>query len=508
MTRSLETVRRLQAWHAGKPLPRGEVLNISIADDDDLYVLAFLRMGGESRPWGIAHGTISDGITVTTTPEGRNRDDVADMVLQWAPSFLAFFRHPDHCDDGPSRSTSEPLRQLWMPGHTHVEMLQFLAAAYARSTWNREGIETLRAVGNLANSLFIESQRPGQQTVITATEALKRSFVFPAAPIRQGHLGHLLAWLGTNSSRDARFEAALEAEKRSVSTVVNPDVERTMLQPRLEKWRDARTRSDHETMVRERTELCRVLEVELSRRWQLTRRAIDILREDPRLPNPGLSRLAEESKQQMWMNWGNKVTNEANGSPASWPNVFTDHLPRIAAAAFHGRIAQEETAQNHLLHGDKELQREELARGHGFVCVVDAVDTTDPKKTLWRVTVTYPEIAPCKVGDRFVLAGAPTFKVEVLEIAEDDVTIILKPSWKMDKKEYGSKGLAAAKQQWVNTPIVMLADSPDFLSKKKAAKANEPLADMVDITDFISVGSRRHGALDDEGVIEPSGDDS
>lgn len=508
MTRSLETVRRLQAWHAGKPLPRGEVLNVHVADDDDLYILAFLRMGGESRPWAIAHGTVSDGITVVATPEGRNRDDVADMVLQWAPSFLGFFRHPDHCDEGPAIATSEPLRQIWMPGQTHVEMLQYLAAAYARSKWDRDGIETLRAVGNLANCLFIESQRPGQQTILTATDALRRSFIFPTAPVRQGHLGHLLAWLEGDTTRDGRFSAALSAEKHSVATVVNPEVERTMLQPHLEKWHAARKDARHSDIIGERSALCRVLEEELTRRWNLTKSSIEVLRRDPRLPNPGLVSLADASKQEMWRNWGDKAVNEHSGQPAFWPNVFTDHSPRSAAGAFHFRLSQEERAQMALLHGDKELQREELARGHGFICVVDTVDTTDAKRTLWRVRVTYPEIAPCKVGDKFVLAGAPSFKLEVVDIADDDVSLVLKPSWKNDKKEYGSKGLAAAKPQWVNTAMVLLQDAPDFLSTKKATKSRTVLSDAVDITDFISVGSRRHGALDDDGVFAPSGDES
>ena len=60
MSDSLETIRRLRAWSDGKPTPRGEKINVKVADDDDLLIVAFLRMGGESRPWGVAFGKSSE----------------------------------------------------------------------------------------------------------------------------------------------------------------------------------------------------------------------------------------------------------------------------------------------------------------------------------------------------------------------------------------------------------------------------------------------------------------
>ena len=79
MSASLETVRRLNAWSIGEPLARGNVINMHVADDEDLFIISFLRMGGESRPWGVAYGTIADGPTVLTVPEGRNRQLVAKV---------------------------------------------------------------------------------------------------------------------------------------------------------------------------------------------------------------------------------------------------------------------------------------------------------------------------------------------------------------------------------------------------------------------------------------------
>ena len=51
-----QIIKRLEAWAAGKPLPRGSTRHVHIADNRDLLILAFVRMGGESSPWGIAWG--------------------------------------------------------------------------------------------------------------------------------------------------------------------------------------------------------------------------------------------------------------------------------------------------------------------------------------------------------------------------------------------------------------------------------------------------------------------
>ena len=63
MSNDLETVRRIRAWHEGSPTPRGSVVNVHVGADDDVLVVAFLRMGGESRPWGVAIGTLLARIT-------------------------------------------------------------------------------------------------------------------------------------------------------------------------------------------------------------------------------------------------------------------------------------------------------------------------------------------------------------------------------------------------------------------------------------------------------------
>src|SRR2546422_8607637 len=101
-------VKRLRAWAAGKPLPRGSPRHVHIADNRDLLIVAFVRMGGESAPWGVASGLAGTKPTILTVPEGRNRTLVADMAAEFAPVLLRHFRHPERSEEHTSELQSPP----------------------------------------------------------------------------------------------------------------------------------------------------------------------------------------------------------------------------------------------------------------------------------------------------------------------------------------------------------------------------------------------------------------
>ena len=91
-----QTVRKLLAFDAGKPLPRGKALRLPKRAARDTLVLAFVRMGGEPRPWGIAIGPPNKTPTVHTVAEARDRELVGGMLEQVAPILLAHMGHPTH----------------------------------------------------------------------------------------------------------------------------------------------------------------------------------------------------------------------------------------------------------------------------------------------------------------------------------------------------------------------------------------------------------------------------
>jgi len=504
MSASLETVRRLTAWAVGSAIPRGDVINLHIADDEDLFIVAFLRMGGESRPWGVAYGTIADGPTVLTVPEGRNRQLVGDMMATFATAILSHFRHPSYSEDGPQGYSTDSLRQLWLPGTSHLEMLHFIAAAYARSTWDRSDIKTLNALGNLANCLFIESQRPGQQTIVSAPDALRQSFSFPATPARQGHLGYLLAWLHEDGTRDTRLAAAQAAEKRTVSTVLDPHIERTDLQPLVTHWGDARNANDSSAMQKVSDQIHTSLSKELLSRWHLAREAAEVVQTDSREFNVGLTSLSADSAKQFYNNWGEKATNEAAELPPYWPNIFTDYGARSAGYAYQIRAAHDQKSRYFLVHGDRELQREELAAGHGIICTVKVVATDAP---MWKVDFSYPDLPSLKPGDKLVIAGTPLVVLEVHDIDFESHTVMLRPTWKNARPKAGAFGMAPNSKDWRGKVLVLIDQMPYSIDERRAAMTRRKKTSGSDITDLIVVQSRRHAALDDDGPVVTSGDD-
>ena len=502
MNASLETVRRLRAWNQGKPLPRGEVINVHVADDDDALIVAFLRMGGESRPWGVAYGTVASGPQILTVPEGRNRQLVGDMMAEFAQVLLQHFRHPSFSDETPATYATDSLRQVWMPGPTHLEMLHYIAAAYARTRWDRPDVDSLRALGNLANCLFLESQRPGQQVVNTATDALQRSYVFPSAPIRQAHLGSLLAWLTGGRTRDSRLKAAGIAEKKSVATVLDPQVERARIQPHLDKWNESRTAGDDKGMAKSEKHISSVLAEELTHRWELVRDSLDILRNDRRKSNRGLRDLVNDSAKQFYFSWGERALNEEAGETPYWPNVFTDYSPRSAGYAFLSRAANDQKARHYLVHGDKELQKEELAAGHGVVCKVRSIGTT---QTIWKVTYDYPDLPSLKQGNVLCIAGHAIVKLEVVEVDLDGRTLMLKPKWVNKRRDPGPYSMAAKDPLWRGMDLVLIDDMPFSLDENRAKQARKAMKTGFDITDLIIARPRRHAALDDDGAVTIAG---
>ena len=86
--------------------------------------------------------------------------------------------------------------------------------------------------------------------VISATNALKEAYFFPADSLRQAHLGFLMAWLKSPGDRNEKSAAAAKAEVNSISTSIDPAVEKT-----IERAVDAYSSKDTPQGERERAAL-------------------------------------------------------------------------------------------------------------------------------------------------------------------------------------------------------------------------------------------------------------
>ncbi len=284
-----DTVRKLLAFSAGKPLPQGTHLRLPKRKAQDTLVLAFVRMGGESRPWGIAIGRPDRTPKIFTAAEARDRELVGAMLEDFAPRLLAHMGHPEFAS-----SPGELPPHVWLPNASHVEMLHFLAFTY---TFAKRGevkrMKTLNALGRASNWLFQESTRPGQLSCIDASRALRDAFSFPAEDVRQAHTGYLLAWLQTNGNFDVRLRAAPAAEERAVSTSLDPQIEKAGLDTLVEEFNKAKRSGDSAKAEPLTQDIHKLLEVELVHRFETAARAYEMVQSDRRPVNPGLQELEQ-----------------------------------------------------------------------------------------------------------------------------------------------------------------------------------------------------------------------
>lgn len=365
-----EIVRKIQAYAAGQPLLHGETLRAHIAGRADILQLAFLRMGGESAPWAIGYRCGDASPNLLCVPEPRNRDAVADMIMNFAPTLLGHLRHPDWSNEaGTEHDPGLPLRQVWVPNGSHLEMLHHLAFAYAFTNYgSADRSRTLNAFGRAAGWLFRESRRPGQMTALVASDVLTESYTIPAETVRLAHLGYLIAWLTTRGGFRERIEAASHAERLSVSTTLAPQTERDNLAPLLEAWEQARTNGAHDSMQELAQKLELVLRPELLHRLGLVDVAIELLRRDPRPTNYGVHALRAASVDEygyQYLRMERSVRDSSDG-PAYTPSPETDRHPAAAAARFFVHENSEQLRAACLTQHDADLRAEALAAGAGF----------------------------------------------------------------------------------------------------------------------------------------------
>ncbi len=483
---AFQVMQRLRAWNEGTPLPRGETLHFPLAKAPDTLVLAFVRMGGESSPWGLAWGRPGQPPTIRTVPEPRERDAVAAMVAELAPVLLAHLLHPAWSDAVIGSAKDErPLRQVWLPNASHAEMLHHLAYAY---TFARKGdparVPLLNALGRAAGWLFRESKRPGQFTVMAASEALRESYTFPCEDVRQGHLGYLMAWLQTTGNRAKRLTAAATAERRSISTSLDPAVERDELAEPVERYGEARNEERAADAQRAATIVARILAKELAHRFELTAAALANLARDRRRVNRGIARLQQEAWAAHWHDYlrTERAILDRPGEPVFVRSPETDHRPSAAAEHYFTQEAHEDLRLSVLLEDDAEMLAEAVASGRaiqGVIADVRDEGTGRSIKPVWDVRVEGEAATTLRKGKTVLLAQLRGRRGRIRDIAPSPrrgftiFTIEITGLKTVPRKQPGGGVLAATDRRLVETEVVLLPDIADGIHLRKRKQLQE-----------------------------------
>jgi hypothetical protein len=417
-----EAVRRLRAFQKGRPLPSGETLRVARVGAAQQLVLAFVKMGGESAPWGLAYGRPDRSPTILSVPEPRTRNDVAEMMSRFAPVLLTHLHQPQHSPFGPDPEEKVPLPQVWLPNDSHVEMLHHLAYAY---TFNRAEDLTrrkkLRGLGHACGWLFREAQRPGQMIVMVASQVLREAYTFPSETTRQGHLGFLLAWLRTSGGRDARMEAAEEAEQLPASASLDPVDEREELQPYLEMFNEGRNERNVGKTDRGRKNIEKFLQAELRRRFDLVVETIRALEKDKRVENRYLPKLVQESLKEHTLQYRRIEArqDDAEDGPAFIPSPETDRYPAAAGSRYYVQQASQELRDLLLVHDDREMQAQLVAAGEAIAgTIVDVWDEGEGRKTvpIWVVETEADTPFRLREDAELCVVGLRDRKLRILKI--------------------------------------------------------------------------------------------
>lgn len=456
----------LEAWRMGRPLPRYDTLHHAIAPADQVLIVAFVRMAGESRPWAIAWGAPGAAPSIASVPDGRVRDDVAGLCAAFAGDLIAHLSAGGpHLDPATTAPDPMALHQVWLPNGQHIAMLHQVGYTYSQTRFGGANRDLLRAFGRIAGWMFRDTSRVGNQHIVDASALLTASYVVPAQRVRTAHLGYVLGWLTTDGDREARLAAAMAAERLTVSPTMDPATEREPLAGLVDRWNDARRADGNPAAAA--AQIATVLDGEVRRRWRLAEQAYLVLTADDRPVNEGVTALVTESQREFWYQYLRIEQRHADPDqgPAFIAHPETDFHGSSAASRYLIHEAADEGYIGHLIHHDHALFQEALDDGLAFQAQVLGVDdagtgrSTAPRWVL-RLDPTLPHrlrettrVAP--LGSR----GHEAI-VLVLNASADDLLVTIEWTARKTKPLLGPLQALPMDHMWLGMTVrFVLADA-------------------------------------------------
>lgn len=470
-----DIARKLRAWEAERPLPRYSTIHHEMVDPHRALVVAFVRMAGESRPWGIAWGTVGSPPRILTVPDGRVRDDIAAMCAEFAEELLAHLRvHNWTYDPAGKDDTRDQFRQVWLPNGQHVAMLHQLSYTYSQTKFGGQNQEILRAFGRLAGWMFRETSRTGEQHVIDASSALNQAYVFPAQAVRTAHLGYQLGWLASGD-RVHRMAAAAGAEALTVSPTLDPALERKPLGDLVDAWNEGRRADADVSSLAD--EIGAQLSPELERRWKLAEAAYRYLAGCGRPVNHGVAGLVDEARDEFWFQHQRVELkhNDPSLGPAYLPHPETDFHGSSAASRYLIHAAADEAYIGRLIHYDTELLQEALADGRALVGTVSAVtDVGEGRATrpLWLVDLDPTLPNRLRENGRLVPFGSPKHEATITEIVVGPDSLTIELEWTSNKTREIAQGPGGkpADADWLGEEVCLVVSDAASLTKRRSSR--------------------------------------
>jgi len=468
---SRELVRQLRAFEAGKPLSRYSTIHLIRIENP--LILCFIRQAGESRPWGIAFGRVSDSKpTILSVPDGRNRNLVSEMCAEFAEYLLEYFRAEGQVFNPINEEERDPyaLPQLWVPGDKHVEMFHFLEYAFWRTSKSDDRRDILPTLARLCGWIHRESHLKGQQVIVDASKILRESYVFPTDSSGLGHIGSCLEWFREGKSLSEKRLLARQQMFQHVSPTLDTRLDREVLEPLLDKR--IKTLAENKTTKKIDDQIQGNLAPELLRRWELTKAAHELLISDEREENPGVATLAQDGLYNFvkkFQRVERRIDDKELG-PAFTPHPETDFHGSAAAASYFLADFADAKYVSTLIHHDEELQEEALRSGNAFIAkVLEVRDEGSGRKTIpvWRLQVELLDVNRIRERERYspLKSARHTLQARDVEYLENKL-LEFEGEWINNKTvplDYPSSA-ALTSPSWVGKKVMFVPDDSSSLA--------------------------------------------
>jgi len=470
-----EIVLQLKAVEASQPVPRYSSLHIRQAENP--FMVAFVRMAGESRPWGIVYGRLRDKAPrILTAGDGRNREAVSQICEEFGVAMLQYCRAEGHSFNPITKDNIDPeeLPQIWVPGERHIEMLHYLEYAFWRVRKGDDRTKPLTVLARLAGWLFRESGRSGQQQIIDASRALRDAYVFPSDSLSLGNLTTAVAWFNAAGELPEKRINVREAGKQRVSPTLDPTLDSKILAPLVEER--AKLLKEGKSLDLVEKKIHDALEPELMARWNAMVDAYRILANDTRMENSGVKKLVEKtmSKFVSEFQYVERGHLDPDSAPPFTPHPETDFHGSAAAAGYFRMQAADVAWIASLIHDDEELQYEALSTGHAFFAEITKVwNSGDGRSTVpnWQLLVDVGDVQRMRDGESYALLqnDKSSTRVKSIEVLGNDVWNVHVEWFSPKTKDlYGPINARPTDPAWVGQRVLFVPTDTSALADKQA----------------------------------------
>jgi hypothetical protein len=368
MSLELDLVARMLAFNAGKAVSIASHLQVSI--QPDALVICPVAMAGEDTSVHIvACGSVGQASRIRSVPDPRVRDDQYALFDWLGAQVEAYFL---------SCRARGTYPQIWVSSAAAADCLDTLAD---RLRYNRDNTRVKR-FGELLS--FATERRPiqGQQSLITATGALRLHFATGQQEGEDEHLGTLLTWIEPPRNKNVLAAVAV-AELQPMGAKTDPEFDKITLEPLVNAYNTARRAGAASKALERRAQLIEnALKPTVIPIYEATQRAIAILRVPGLQPLPALADLAQRE--------ANEFESFMRSRDAGY-NLTLRDKPKAAAFRLTEREDAKQNTEAAVIHGDRVARARGRLAGHVLTGEVE-----NPQRV---------RLAPWRFAYRFVVAS-------------------------------------------------------------------------------------------------------